>query len=300
MIQPAMHACRTRPWQTFSVVLAAAVALLLPGFVAFFAAAGHDTATAWLEDYHPVVYFTATADAEQVEAVRAEISSWQSVGEVRLRRGADAVKDLERRLGAERVRELGVTSNMLPMSIVVVPSTPVAGHIDLVSRVAGLEVREEIDAVNIPDAMAMRVLLVLSVLGILGCILGVLGLVIQTIVLGEYLARLQRFEQAQNDVLLMFGAHGRSVRNPTIVRGGMLGLWSGGLATVTLLTALAIWQAVASASFGSSAGLVSAWPVAMLPLVVGSLMGLSIGSWISAPGRRPTALVPRLLTAYGV
>ena len=300
MIQPAMHACRKSPWQTLAVVLAASVSLLLPGFIAFSAAAARDTAAGWIESFNPVIYFKSSADAQTVGAVKTEIEEWAPVGEVRLRKGADAVKDLEKRLGPERVRELGITGAMLPSSLVIVPSTPVIGHIDLVARVAGLEARDAVDAVGIPDATAMRVLSILSLLAALGAGLGLLGLFVHVVILGEFLARLQRAEQPQNAVLMMFGAHGRSVRKPTIIRGGALGLWSGGIATVTLLGALAIWQGVVSASFGSSISLVTAWPVAIVPLLVGSLTGVCAGFFVSTPSRRPTALVPRLLSAYGV
>lgn len=300
MIQPPMQACHARRWQTFAAVLAASVALLLPGFVAFSVAAAQDTATGWLESFHPVVYLKADSTQAEIDALKTEIKEWPAVGEIRSRKGADAVKDLEARLGAERVRELGVTSSMLPPSIVIVPETPVAGHVDLIARVAGLEAREAVETVNVPDSTAVRILSILSLLGLLGAGLGLLGLLVYGVVIAEYLSRLQREEQAQNDVLLMFGAHSTSIRKPALVRGVFLGVYSGGLATVALMTVLAIWQGVANAALGSGVTLVHAWPVAVLPLVVGPVVGLLAGFWISAPRRRSTQMVPRLLTAYGV
>jgi len=188
----------------------------------------------------------------------------------------------------------------MPASFVLVPSTPVTGHIELISLTAGLEARDTVDAVSVPDATAVRILSILSLLGFIGALLGVLGLAVFTVVIGEYLIRLQRAEQAQNDVLLMFGAQGRSLRKPSIIRGVVLGLWSGGLATFTLMVALAIWQSVITSVLGGSASLVHAWPVAVVPLCVGPLIGVLAGFWVSTPERRPTELVPRLLTAYGV
>lgn len=300
MIQPAMHACRVHSWQTLAVVLAAAVALLLPGFVVFSAAAARDTAEGWLASFNPVIYLSAGATHAQTEALRIEMTEWSAVEHVRVRKGADAVKDLETRLGAERVRELGVTASMMPSSFVLVPSSPVTGHIELVSVVSGLEARDIVDSVSVPDASAVRILSVLSLLGFIGSLLGVLGMAVFTVVIAEYLIRLQDAEQAQNDVLLMFGAQGRSLRKPSIVRGVILGLWSGGLATITLMVALAIWQSVMSAVLGGSASLVHAWPVAVMPLAFGPVIGVLAGFWVSAPERRSTDLVPRLLTAYGV
>jgi len=300
MIQSPLELCRRLRWQTLSVVVACSLALMLPGLIGVVAMASQEASQRWLENYHPVVYLNYDITQESLDALTQEVEGWSSVESVHVRRPADARKDLEARLGTEAIQELGVSASMLPTSLVIKPGQAVIGHIDLVSRVASLDARMEVEAVRIPDSMALRVLSLTGVFLSFSFVLGLLSLFAFVLILGEFLVRLLEYEKDQNDVLTMFGATGTVLRRPTLIRGVAIGAWSGALTSFVLVFTLVMVQGLLHSALGVTSAMLGAWPFALLPLVVGPSVGLALSVGISRPARRPSALVPRLLQSHGV
>lgn len=300
MIQPAMQICREKRWETLSMLVSASLALFLPMLLVVLMLAGRDAAQGWLVGYNPVIYLNYDVSEEAVSALALEVEGWSTVETVKVRKPSDALKDLEGRLGVSQVRELGVSSSMLPASIVVEPSAAVVGHIDLVSRIVALEARMEVHSVQVPDSAALRVLSMTAMILTFAAILGLLGLIAFGLIMGEFLYRLQVSERNQNDVLAIFGASGAMLRRPTLLRGMVLGAWVGGLTAIGLSFSLVMIQGMLHAMMGVSLAMLGVWPLVAVPLLLGPMFGLGLAVLLTKPSRRPTQLVPRLLNAYGV
>jgi cell division protein FtsX len=288
MIQPPLQACADRKWQTAAVSFAVMVVIAIPLALAVSALCARSAAADWLASYTPVVYLEADASSEQAEKLAAEMREWPLVATVEVRTPDGAHADLTDRLGEDVVAELGVTPGMLPTSILLQPAVPLAGHIDLVARVSGLEARPDVDAVEVPSSDAMQVVSFAAVgLGI-AVLLAAFGLLAALILLAGYLRRLRESDSDSDRVLALFGAQARDLRRPTLLRGLSLGaacgvgvsllgavallswqVWSAYLVGVAVSTPTAAWSVVASPSLLiPTLGVAAAWFASREPVQI--------------------------------
>lgn len=286
MIQAPLEACRARRWETAAVCFALMVVTAIPMTLGVSAICAREAATDWLEGYAPVVYLVPGTSAETANKLAAELAEWPSVAQAELREPKDAHAVLTARLGEELVTELGVTPAMLPRSIVLEPSVPLVGHIDMVARVAGLEARADVDAVDVPSPAAMDVIEAASAGLVLAALAAVLGLFAALVLLFGYLKRLRVADADVDRVVALFGAYRGDLARPTFVRGlsvaGACGvvvsaggalmllgwhLWSPGLLGVATAAPFAAWSTVASvAVLLPLVGFLAAWAAAREPV----------------------------------
>lgn len=256
---------------TFAVVVVVAIPVVL----ALTALCAQSAATQWLSSYTPIVYLEADTSGASAQALAQELGEWSLVKEAVVRAPEDAHAVLVARLGADVVTELGITPTMLPTSIVLEPALPVVGHIDLVSRVAGLEARAEVDAVEVPSSDAMQVVTLAGVgLGV-AAFLALFGLFAALALLLGYLERLRRADEDVDRVVALFGAYSGELRRPTLVRGLALGTACGIFVSLGGAVALLSWQlwSVNLVGTASSAPAV-AWSVVASPVLLIPILGL--------------------------
>ncbi|MEM1350487.1 MAG: permease-like cell division protein FtsX [Myxococcota bacterium] len=290
MIQEPRQQLQRRGAATLTIVLVAALAMALPGALALVALVSQSVASSWVQAYEPVVYFAQVATAEDRARLVDELVSLDGVAEVVARSPEDALTELRERMGPERVQTLGVDPAMLPYSARVLPAVTLHGHIALAATIASWEVRPEVDAVDVPGASAMRVLLAARTFAAVGvAVMLALALAVLGLVMG-YLGQLLDDERAQLALLERFGAPRASLLRPTLLRGFWLGAWAGAAASVTLLALLLLTQHHARAVFGVHAvSMIRAWLVIAMPLALGPASGLLAGLLaVSAPGIRAT------------
>lgn len=284
MIRAPMRACSEHRLETSAVVVTMILALFVPSFLGLVALLSHDAGAAWLEAYRPIVYLEPDASEESVARLAAEMSEWPGVESVEVRQPEDAYAVLDERLGADELDSLGVTASMFPVSLEVIPRYPVAGHVDFVAEVASLEARMEVDAVDVPSSVALRLVSAANLMAMVAGVLGLLALLAAGVALSAYLRRLRELETDLEAVLGIFGAYPHDIRRPTLIRGTVLGLWSGIGVTVLLSATLAIWQAQAPPAIGLEAFISPwTWPLAAIPVLAGPALGAVVG-WLSAAG----------------
>jgi len=285
MIRSPLHVCRERKIDTGAAVVAVTLSLLLPSLLLLGGVCARASATAWLEAYRPVVYLqSGTTDAD-AKALADELSGWASVHGATVRDPADAYASLVDRIGEDRVGDLGLSPDLMPTSIVVEPAMPVAGHIDLTSRITALQIRQEVESVSVPTSSAMNVLSLSGVVLTLAAILALTALLAGGIVSFDYLRRMREVEGEMNALAVLFGAYPSEVRRPTLVRGMVVGAACGVACTLLLVGALVAWRWEAAGVLGIAATIpATAWPLAAAPLLVGPIWGLVVG-WLAA-GRR--------------
>ncbi len=278
MIRSPMVACGERRLETAAVVVTLVLALFVPSVLGLGAILSHDAGKAWLEAYRPIVYLHPDTSNEGVDRLVEEVSGWHGVERVDVRRSKDSFEVLSERLGADDLDALGVTPSMFPVSLEIVPRYPVAGHVDLVASVSALEARMEVDAVDVPGAVPLRLVSMAHVVGLIALLLGILALVAAGIALFTYLIRIRESERDLEAVLGIFGAYPAELRRASLIRGGVLGLWSGLGVALLLGAVLAIWQAQAPATLGLE-GFISiwTWPLVSLPVLVGPGLGIVVG-----------------------
>lgn len=285
MIQPPLQACRQRKWETLAISFAVVVVVAIPVALAALAICSQAAATRWLSSYAPIVYLDGNVTAEEAAALRAEVEAWPLVQSATLRQPEDAHNTLVARLGQGVVEDLGVTSAMLPSSIVVEPAVPFVGHIDLVARVSGLEARPEVDAVEVPGTDAMDVLGVASVGLGFAALLAALGVFAALVLLFGYLRRLREQDRDLDRVTALFGAYQSQLRRPTLVRGATVGSACGVLLVIGGVTALLGWQLWASELLGTAVSAsLAAWSVVLSPGLVVPLLGL-LAAWFASVER---------------
>lgn len=274
MIRSPLDACRERSWETLAVAFAVVVVLAIPLSIALTSICARSAAEGWLASYTPMIYLEPDAESEAVESLRDEIANWPLVESATVRTAEQAHGDLVARLGEETVTELGVSAEMLPRSISIAPSVPVAGHIDLVSRVSGLEARVEVDTVEVPSSEAMRALEFAGVGLAFGALLALFGLLSAGLLLASYLKRLRALDEESDRVLALFGAYERDLRKPTLWRGVSLGGACGVLVALLGSVGLVSWRVWAPHVVGFDVTLPTiAWPVAAAPLLVVPIVG---------------------------
>lgn len=282
MIQPPLQACRQRKWETLAISFAVVVVIAIPVTLAAFALSARSAAESWLSSYAPIVYLDGNVSAEEAEALRAELNDWPLVASATLRKPQDAHEMLAARLGQGVVDDLGVTPAMLPLSIVLDPAVPFVGHVNLVARVAGLEARPEVDAVEVPSAAAAEVVGVAGAGLGFAVLLAVLGVFAALALLFGYLRGLRQQDRDIDRVTALFGAHPAQLRRPTFVRGATIGVACGIALSAVGAVSLLAWQLWAGEllGVGVSASL-TAWAVVLSPTVVVPLLGL-VAAWFAS------------------
>lgn len=274
MIRSPLEVCRERKWETVAVSFAVVVVLAIPLSIALVSLCTRSAVEDWLGEYTPIVYLQPETSSESAKELAAEIGEWPLVAEASVREPEQAHADLVRRLGEDSVTELGVTSAMLPTSIIVEPSVPVVGHIDLVSRVAGLEARMEVHSVELPSSGAMEAVEFAATALIAAGLLGLFGIFAAAVLLLSYLERLRRGDDESDRVIALFGAYRSELRRPTIVRGLTLGAACGAFVTSLGCFSLLAWQMYAPHLMGVDISLpAGAWSVAATPVLIVPVVG---------------------------
>jgi cell division protein FtsX len=274
MIRSPLEAVRERKWETASVSFAVVVVLAIPISIALASLCTRSAVEDWLREYTPIVYLQPETSPEAAEELAAEVGSWPLVASSTIRQPKQAHGDLVRRLGEESVQELGVTPGMLPTSIVIEPSVPVLGHIELVSRVAGLQARMEVHSVELPSSEAMRAVELTATALIAAALLAIFGVFAAGVLILSYLERLRRGEDESDRVFALFGAYRSELRRPTIVRGLAIGGWCGAIVAFVGCFGLLAWQMYAPHLMGVDISLpTGAWSVAVTPLLIVPIVG---------------------------
>jgi cell division protein FtsX len=286
MLRPANDALKERKVETATTVAVLAFALVIPCLAVLAAAFVGDVAKTYLEAYEPIVYLTADAQEADAKTLAEELGAWPAVGEAKLRTPDEAFSQLQERLGNGEVAKLGVSAKMLPYSVVLQPSTPVAGHLDLIAEISGLEARMEVESVDVPSAQAAKALSFVRWLLWLGA-----GLLVVLVVTGVsqvrgYLVRLADESTRETELLALFGAPPSKLRRASLVRGVTIGVWAGVVAFAGLFALLLMWQDARPVLVGVAHG-ASAWSWAVIaaPVIFGPLFGATAG-WFANRSRR--------------
>lgn len=272
--------------ETSTTVAVLAFALFLPCMAVLAAAFVGDAARSYLQAYRPIVYLSADAESAEADELARELAAWPTVDDARVRTPDDAFAALQERLGNQEVAKLGVSAKMLPFSVILEPSTPVMGHLDLIASVSGLEARMEVESIDVPSPQAAQTLSFVRWLLWLGALLLVV-LVVTGIGQGRaYLLHLEDELAVESELLALFGAPPASLSRATLVRGVTLGVWAGAIAFAGLFVVLLMWQDARAAIVGISHGSTAwSWAAVAVPLVFGPLFGL-IAAWIANRSRR--------------
>ena len=302
MLRPPLQSLYDRKKRSILTATMLAVALVIPVVLALGATTTFSIARQKLDSYRPIIYHTTDASADAGEQLRDEISQWPTVASVTKRSSADALQQLEKRLGPEHVRSLGLTKEMLPNSLIIEPKIPLAGHIQLISRVAGLEARMEVDSVDIPSASALRTLRLTGIATAATCFLLLMLTLSALTALANFLRTLEHHERHELAILELFGADDSALRRPTLIRGIAIGLWSGVAATALVGLSLVIWQADLVLALGQlKIFSATSFLIVALPLLLGPLLGLLAGIVVTRRKTRSskTAILRPLLRWRG-
>lgn len=295
MIHPPLQACREHKWETAAVAFAVAVVIAIPVALAVVALCAQSAAAQWLASYTPIVYLEPDVTRERADALADEIAAWPLVKQAEVRAPEQAHTVLMQRLGEDVVSELGVTPSMLPTSILIEPALPVVGHIDLVSRVAGLEARMEVDAIEVPSSDAMQVITVAGVgLGV-ATLFALFGLLAALVLLFGYLRRLRSADGELDRVVALFGAYSSELRRPTFVRGIAVSTGCGVMISLGGAVSLLAWQLWSANVLGAAVSTpITAWTVVALPALVIPVVGF-LAAWFAS--RTPVQIWERSYAA---
>lgn len=274
MIRSPLEVCRERKWETMAVSFAVIVVLAIPLSIALVSLCTRSAVEDWLGEYTPIVYLQPQTSSEAAGELADEVRQWPLVADAVVRPPTEAHGDLVRRLGEGSVEELGVTPQMLPASVVVEPSVPVVGHLDLVSRVAGLEARMEVHSVELPSSEAMEAVQLTATALVVAALLSLFGVFAAAVLLLSYLERLRRGDEESDRVTALFGAYRSELRRPTIVRGLAIGAACGAFVTFVGCFGLLAWQMYAPHLLGVDISLPGgAWSVAVTPVLIVPVVG---------------------------
>lgn len=279
MIRPASRALREHPWKTALVAGSFAVAMALPAVAMFSASTADRLLRRWLADYRPVVYLTPDIEEKKAKKFAERVHSWEGVAKCTVRSPNEAYSQAASRLGEKRVGEVGVKPEMFPFSLIVEPTGGVA-DVGVVSRLESLETNEEIDSVDVPSTEVGDWLSALGTFQLVGLVLFALFVGIGVLLVADYLRELRYRERRELRLLERLGAPPNRLRRKSMVRGAILGIWSG-LATSGLLLAIALYWRTIEASLlgGVLAAAPRSWLVVAAPLVVGPAAGAVAGVW---------------------
>jgi cell division protein FtsX len=269
--------------ETVAVVVLLSMAMVLPAGVAAAGLSARVGAEAWLASYRPVVYLARQTGSEATGQLVEELEGWTLISQVVHRTPAQAMSDLEQRLGKDELARLGIKESMLPHSLIIEPALPVVGHVELASRLAGLEARMEITNVDIPSPLALRTLSSVKWLLLTALAMILLFVLTAAYLTAAHLRALQRRERQEWLVLELLGATRAEMRQPTMIRALTIGLAAGGLGMVLHGTGLGILQHHGPQLIGGvKAFSATVWMTTLVPLIGAPLLGLLAG-WIARP-----------------
>lgn len=274
MLRPANHALKERLFESATATTVLAFSMLIPCLVALFGVFFADTAKSYLSVYRPVVYLSAEAGESQASELAEELGKWSAVGEVEVRDPQQAFEILQERIGEQEISRLGVSPKMLPFSLVLVPSVPLVGHIDLIAQVEGLPARAHIATVDVPSAKAARTLIAARWLLMFGAFSLLIVLIIGVAQMRILLMQLADDEAQEARLLSLFGAPGSGFRRATLTRGVTLGVWAGLLGFILLALMLFTWHYARPAIFGLEDVILGwAWLIVAVPILLGPAAG---------------------------
>lgn len=274
MLRPANHALKQNLFESATATTVLAFSMLIPCLIALVAVLFADTATSYMSAYRPVVYLSAEAGDPEAAALAEELGGWSEVGEVEVRDPQKAFEILQERIGEQEIARLGVSPKMLPYSLVLVPTIPLIGHIDLIARVEGLPVRAQIATVDVPSASAARTLIAVRWLMTFAGVFLVVLLIIGAAQARIFLMRLADDDAREARLLALFGAPASGFRRATLARGLTLGVAAGLLGFILLSMMLFFWHYARPAIFGlEDATLGWAWLVIAVPVLLGPAVG---------------------------
>lgn len=282
MIRSATEPLKARPGRTAVILLVFALAMVLPGSLIFASSVSTSIVNQWLADFEPVVYLHPTADQEAADELAAEIEEWSEVETVDVRGPKEGFELAKKRVGKDRLTEVGVDASMFPHSMVIESSSLLTSNVDLVARLTALETRETVDVVDVASDGAKGILVWLDRLFYGGLAMLGLALAVGLYLVGMYLRELRRRERSESALLERFGATPGEIRRVTFLRGVVLGLWSGIASTGVLLVLALGMRAMDAGLFGSVSGeSVFHWIVVGAPMVVGPLAGGLVGMLVA-------------------
>jgi cell division protein FtsX len=286
MIRPSTDAFRERPGRTALVVGTLAVAMVLPALGVFSASTADRLLRQWLADYRPVVYLTEGTSGDGAEQLAGRVEEWPEVDECTVRTPEEAYGSAADRVGEEALGEVGVRSEMFPHSLTVEPAGGVAS-VELVSRLEALETGERVETVDVPSAEVTEWRSAMGTVRVAAIGLFVLSLFFGLAYVGTYLRELRAREYDALRIWERLGAPPEQLRRASLVRGAILGVWAGLVATTILLAIALYWRTMeANLLGGIPAAAPRTWLVVAAPVVIGPVGGVCAGLWAArrSPG----------------
>lgn len=284
MIRSYAQSLKSHPLESLAIITLWVMMLAMPGALAQGALIAQDSVTAWLDHYQPVVYIADDVEPQAIKALSEELAAWPGVASVEHRSPAQAVELLSERLGPEEVQRLGISAAMMPSSLIIKPRYAAIDHVSLISRVAALEARERVSAVDTPSAAATGQLKLISSVGLIVALMLSILCATSLVLMVTYLRHLSSQEQHELAALELFGVSSFDLARGSLARGVTLGAWAGLIAAASLLALQFSLQAQVPVALRQSGGLSWGWAIAMLPLLLSPSMGLIAALW--AAGRR--------------
>ncbi len=298
MIKHPTEALKRRRLESVGVALALGLAWVVPGAFGMAAVLSADVSQAWLESYEPVVYMAPEAMGADARELGAELGALEGVGEAKVRTRADALITLREGVGEEQVEALGVTEAMMPLSVVVVPSVPAHGHVELAARVGAMEARKLVERVDVPSGEALGVRGFAREALVLAFGLALLGLCAGAATLAGFLRSTREDERRELEVLEIFGAGRGDLGRGGAMRGGVIGAWAGVGASCAMVVLMFFAQRHAGVLLGQAAfGSAQAWAMAAAPLLASPLLGVLVGALISRRRGRGREVAPGIESA---
>lgn len=274
---------KRRVW-TACVLLGLAATLSLGGMLALgsgqLARAQQSAAT----QYWPAIYVEGQPESAQLDVLIAEVEGWSRVSQVHRRSPDESMELLRQRLGEEEVRRMGLDASLLPVVLEVEPSALGQGSEALAARVAALEVREEVVAVDLPESQALEAMAAWRAIRAGVWLAWALALMGALMGLGGLLWRLREEERAEQAMLEQFGASRVALGRPTLIRGLVLGAAAGALAAPATLMIFSAFRAalqplLADATLSAAAAV----PVMLAQIVGGAILGTLLGWALRRP-----------------
>ncbi len=272
--------------QTTAVVLVMAVALWLVAAVPAALIQLQTGADHWFEQFVPVVYIDPGADEQTLVTMVEEIDDWDGVAGVEHHDSSRAYERIGDVIGDDELASMGVTEAMVPELLIIEPVLWKPGQIELLARAEALEERQEVVAVDVPDARSLEWMddarWMVAALGATALI----ALIAALAVVVNFLRMLSRRERREHHLLEVFGAKPRVLRFPALWRGLVVGASAGTAAAVGFVgwSLLLDRVVVGLAGIGAMSALDSAlWAGALF--VVALLLG-AVAGWI---GGQPPA-----------
>ncbi|RDV37929.1 hypothetical protein DV096_12545 [Bradymonadaceae bacterium TMQ3] len=286
---PLVALSQRRVW-TACVLLGLAATLSLGGVLALGGWQLERAQQSAATQYWPAIYVEGQPESAQLDVLIAEVEGWSRVDQVHRRSPEESLDLLRERLGEEEVRRMGLDASLLPVVLEVEPSMLGQGSEALAARVAALEVREEVVAVDLPESQALEALAAWRAiragvwlswaLALMGALMGLGGLV----------WRLREEERAEQTMLEQFGASRVALGRPTLIRGLVLGGAAGVLAApATLMLFSGFRAALQPLLVDATLSAAAAVPVMLAQVVGGALLGTLIGWVLRRPRQSDTA-----------